>query len=303
MAIPDYQTIMLPVLKLAGDGKPHRIREAIELLTDEFNLSAEEQRERLPSGKQRTFANRVGWARTYLKKAGLLVSPTRGHFQITDRGASLLSENLDRLSRDVLMQFEEFRDFQKQGKSKIPDEPDHPTISDPASPLEQLETSYTDIRKELASELLGLVRAASPQFFERLVVELLVAMGYGGSFSDAAQVIGGSGDEGIDGVIKQDRLGLDVIYIQAKRWENSVGRPVVQTFAGSLEGARARRGVILTTSTFSRGAQDYVNKIEKKIVLIDGDKLAELMIDHNVGVSLESSYDVKKIDIDFFEDD
>ncbi len=299
MSVPDYQSIMLPLLTIAGDGQEHSHREVIEALASQFSLTTDDRKELLPSGRQAKFDNRVGWARTYLKKAGLLESPGRGTFRITERGVEVLQSDLPQISAKFLRQFPEFVEFQRgkkaSDKGEEADEPDE-------TPEEVLESSYQGLRSDLAQDLLQRVLACSPQFFENLVVDLLVVMGYGGSRKDAGEAVGQSGDAGIDGMIKEDRLGLDVVYIQAKRWKDTVGRPVVQTFAGSLEGQRASKGVLITTSSFSEAAQDYVKRIQKKIVLIDGEELAGLMIDHGIGVSNVTTYTVKQLDTDYFSE-
>ena len=304
MAIPDYQTIMLPLLKLASDEKTRGIREAKDLLADSFGLTDDDRLALLPSGKQRTFDNRVAWAKTYLIKAGLLASAGRGYFMITDRGIEELSCEPERIDVDFLLRFPEFREFRfgSDESSTDPSDKRESRVVE-ATPEELLESTVAELRASLADELLEKIKASSPQFFERLVVELIVAMGYGGSMKDAGQAIGRSGDGGIDGVIKEDRLGLDVIYLQAKRWENTVGRPIIQAFAGSLEGVRARRGIVITTSTFSKEAHEYVQHIEKKIILLDGRRLTDLMIDFDVGVTKEEVFEVKRLDIDFFLDE
>jgi restriction system protein len=296
MAVPEFQTLMLPLLKIAGDDGEHRLSEAIEALAVQFRLSDDDRRELLPSGRQAKFDNRVGWARTYLKKAGLLESTERGKFRIAERGRQALGGNPTSIDIRFLRQFPEFVEFQKATKREAEPEESGQT------PEETLEFAYQSLTRALAQDLLERVRACSPGFFEKLVVDLLVKMGYGGTLKDAGQAVGQSGDGGIDGIIKEDKLGLDVVYIQAKRWEATVGRPTVQAFAGSLEGQRARKGVLITTSQFSPDAKDYVTRIEKKIVLIDGEQLAQLMIDHGVGVTEVVSYPVKKVDIDYFGD-
>ena len=294
MAVPNFQSLMLPLLRIASDGQEYRLSKVIDTLALQFRLTDDDRRELLPSGMQAKFDNRVGWARTYLKKAGLLESTGRGRFRITERGLEVLRSNPADINTKFLRQFPEFVEFQKGKKqAKQEEEPDQ-------TPEEILESSYQNLRRDLAQELLERIMNCSPRFFEKLVVDLLVAMGYGGSRKDAGQAVGQSGDGGIDGIIKEDKLGLDVVYIQAKKWEGTVGRPIVQTFAGSLEGQRARKGVLITTSQFSQGARDYVKRIEKKIVLIDGELLAELMIDHGIGVAEVASYTVKKADLDYF---
>ena len=300
MAIPDYQEIMLPILKLAEDNEEHSLREAIESLAPVFSLTDSEKKELLPSGQQSIFDNRVGWAKTYLKKAGLLKSTRRGYFKITDRGLKVLSDRPEQIDVQYLTRFEEFVAFKSIRKVKT----DNISISnDDQTPEEQLENSYQKVRTDLAIELLDTVKSCSPTFFEKLVVDLLVKMGYGGTRRDAGQAIGKTGDEGIDGIIKEDRFGLDIIYIQAKRWESSIGRPEVQKFAGALQGQRAKKGIFITTSSFSNEAHEYVKKLDSKIVLIDGDSLAQFMIDYNVGVSPVSVYEIKRIDSDYFIED
>jgi restriction system protein len=296
MTVPDFQSIMLPLLTFAGDKHEHTVADAIEALSVRFNLTEQDRREMLPSGRQATFNNRVGWSRTYLAKAGLLQNVGQGRFVITDRGLEVLGEGLDQLNVAYLKQFPEFVTFHTATRKT--EKAEAPVIE---SPGEMLEASYQTLKLELAEELLTTIKGCSLSFFEKLVVDLLVAMGYGGTHKDAAQAIGRSGDEGIDGIIKEDKLGLDIVYVQAKRWEGPVSRPTVQAFAGSLEGQRARKGVLITTSHFTSEAKDYVGKIEKKIILIDGDELTQLMIEHNVGVSEVETYSVKRVDIDYFE--
>ncbi len=303
MPIPDFQKIMLPLLKYASDGEEHSLREAIEGLADEFNLSQEERKELLPSGQQAIFDNRVGWARTHLKKAGLLTDPKRGFFQITERGLETLQKPLQEINMNFLMQFPEFIKFRNSRRETENIESDKGELLD-KTPQEDIEFGYQKIRKDLEIELLNRVKNCSADFFERLVVDLLVRMGYGGSRRDAGRAIGKSGDGGIDGIIKEDKLGLDIVYIQAKKWNNTVvGRPEIQKFVGALHGQRARKGVFITTSTFSQEAQEYVSIIDSKIVLIDGQQLAQLMIDNNLGVSILSTYEIKKVDSDYFTDE
>lgn len=307
MPIPDYQTAMLPLLRLTADGSEHKFRDTIERLAQEFNLTDAERSEMLPSGTAPLFDNRVGWARTYLKQAGLLTSSKRGIFQITERGKVLLAKNPVRIDVGVLDQFEEFRAFRSRRREVTVD--NNPTaqvtedndISTSQTPEDQLAVAYRRLRSELELDLLEQVKTVTPAFFERLVIDLLVSMGYGGSRQDAGRAIGKSGDGGIDGIIKEDKLGLDVIYVQAKRWEGTVGRPEIQKFAGALQGQRASKGVFITTSSYSREAIDFANLINTKIILIEGKQLAGMMIDHNVGVSTVGMYELKKIDTDYFE--
>lgn len=302
MAIPDYQSLMLPLLRFLGDKKEHSFRETLDALTKEFNLSEEELRELLPSGKQPIFDNRVGWARTYMKKAGLLESTRRGIFRVTDRGLKVLGQKPTQINVKYLRQFPEFVEFQTVKHEKT-EEPMGAEEEKEKTPEELLETAYQQINDQLASDLLKQIKALPPVLFEKIVVELLVGMGYGGTIKDAGQAIGKSGDEGIDGVIKEDRLGLDAIYLQAKKWENTVGRPEIQKFAGALQGQRAKKGIFITTSYFSKEAYDYTSRIDTKIVLIDGEQLARLMIDHNIGVTSIIKYEIKKMDSDYFSDE
>lgn len=301
MALPTYQEIMLPLLQFTGDGEEHSFRETVEHLASEFKLTQEEKQLLLPSGTQEVFGNRVGWAKTYLVKAKLLESPRRSIFKITDRGRRVLNENPKEITASFLRQFEEFAEFvrpSRDGKeSEATEEIDHAG----ATPEEILDSAYDKIRNALAQDLLSKVKASHPSFFERLVVELLVKMGYGGSIKDAGKATRFTNDEGIDGIIKEDRLGLDVIYVQAKRWENqSVGRPEIQSFVGALDGKRANKGIFITTSRFADNAIAYVETITKKVILIDGEQLANYMIDYGLGVSTFASYDLKRIDNDYF---
>ena len=298
MPVPDYQSTMLPFLRFAGDKAEHSLREGIEALANEFKLTEQERQELLPSGQQEIFTNRVGWARTYLKKAGLIQTPRRGFFKITERGLDVLKQKPAQINAKFLTQFEEFRAF--QALKREPSDNGADEIEQQRTPQEALEQAYQSLRSELAAEILSQIKQSPPSLFERLVVELVVKMGYGGSRKDAGQAIGKSGDEGIDGIIKEDRLGLDIIYLQAKRWEATVGRPEIQKFAGALQGQRARKGIFITTSDFSRDAEEYAARIESKIILIDGEQLAQLLIDHNIGVTPVSNFEIKKIDSDYF---
>jgi len=300
MAIPDYQTIMLPLLKFVSTAEERSLRESINFLLDEFELSEEERKELLPSGKQRIFDNRVAWAVTYIRKACLIETIKRGHFYITDRGRTVLKQNPERIDNKFLSQFPEFVEFRKPKKKLPTDPPIVDPIPDDKNPEEILESAYQELQDSLADELLNTIKTCSPEFFERLVVDVLIKMGYGGSRKEAGQAMGKSGDGGIDGIIKEDKLGLDIIYIQAKRWEGVVGRPEIQKFAGALQGQRARKGIFITTSNFTKDALNYVENIETKIILIDGQRLAELMIAYNVGANTTAIYEVKKIDSDYF---
>lgn len=298
MAVPGFQAFFTPFLKRIGDGREHSMSDLYEQLADDMDLSDEDRLETVKSGLQTAYHNRISWTSTYFKKAGIIESPGRGLVKITERGRQVLAEAPPKLNIKYLRRFPEFVEFSK---------PISKTVNTPAdavdtneTPQDTLERAHSTLQKQLADDLLERILQSSPSFFERLVVDLLLKMGYGGSREDAGRIIGKAGDGGIDGTISEDRLGLDVIYIQAKRWESTVGRPVVQAFAGSLEGARAKKGVLISTSCFTPDAQSYVRQIEKKIVLIDGPLLANLMIEHNVGVSVEAAYEVKKVDLDYF---
>ena len=307
MPIPDFQSIMLPLLKILADGKVYKYREIFEALVREFQVTEAERKEMLPSGQQEIFANRVGWAKTYLKKAGLIESPQRATFVISEKGKEILSQNLDHIDTKFLRQFPEFQEFTRVNKQNetITLESNLSTSDQEQNPEELLENSYQEIRQALATDLLFILRKLSPDAFEKLVVELLVKMGYGGSIRDAGKAVGRSGDQGIDGIIKEDRLGLDIIYIQAKRWadNNAVGRPEIQKFVGALAGQGAKKGIFITTSYFTQEALEYAPRNEIKIVLIDGEELGQLMIDYNLGVSTQKIYEIKRIDHDYFGDE
>jgi len=307
MTVPDYQSVMLPLLQFAGVKKDETSTgEAIEALAKELGLTDEDLREILPSGIQSTFVNRVGWAATYMKKAGLLESTRRGFYKITLRGQELLKKQPKAINVKLLNQYPEFLEFKQLKGTRSGDrENSSRTTIDvtTATPSEVLEAAYENLRDELAAELLVRLKKSTPSFFERAVVELLVKMGYGGSRADAGKAIGKSGDGGIDGIIKEDKLGLDVVYIQAKRWDNNpVGRPDIMQFAGALQAQRANKGIFITTSRFTEDARNYVSQIGSKIVLIDGDQLTNLMIEHDVGISTVSLYPVKRIDADYFDE-
>jgi len=305
MSIPDFQSLMLPLLKFANDEQEHASRDATDNMARLFRLTDAEREELLPAGHS-LFGNHVGWALTHLRHAGLFETTRRGYFTITQRGKQVLQQNPQSITTKFLMRFPEYQQFvqatRKDKSKKATNEVDleTPVIQ---TPHESLEDGYREIRQDLAQELLSQVKSCSPRFFERLVVELLVKMGYGGSIKDAAKVIGKSGDEGIDGTIKEDRLGLDVIYVQAKKWEGVVGRPEIHKFVGALQGQRAKKGVFITTSSFTRDAEEYARNIDNKIILIDGKQLADFMIDFNVGVSMETIYEIKKMDTDYFNEE
>jgi restriction system protein len=300
--IPDYQTIMLPLLKLISDNKEHKMRDVTDELAKQLGVTEEEKKELLPSGAAPVFYNRTAWAKTYLKKAGLIDSPKQGIVVITQRGHEVLKRNPTSINVKFLKEFPEFIEFQSAKREEEGNDIESSDDSSTQTPEEALESAYQKIRASLAQDILNKVITLSPAFFERLVVELLVKMGYGGSIKDAGKAIGKSGDEGIDGTIKEDKLGLDIIYIQAKRWQpgNVVGRPELQKFVGALAGQGAKKGIFITTSSFTKDAKEYIPRNETKIVLIDGEQLAQLMIDFNLGVTSLNNYEVKRIDSDYF---
>lgn len=303
MPIPDFQSMMLPLLKSAADKREHHVQEPMEKLADVFQLSDDERKELLPSGADLVFNNRIRWARFYLGKAGLVESTRRGFFKISQRGLNVLNQNPSKIDIGFLEQFPEFLEFRKASMRRVGAASPQIEVARQQTPEESLEYAYQGTRQDLAQQLLDQVKGCSPSFFERLVVDLLVKMGYGGSRADAGKAIGRSGDGGIDGIIKEDRLGLDIIYIQAKRWEGVVGRPEIQKFAGALQGLRARKGIFITTSSFTNEAQDFVERIDSQIVLIDGEQLAQLMIDYDIGVSRVATYDIKRVDSDYFAEE
>ena len=304
MPIPNYETLMLPLLTLAADKPESELAglTAVGSLASTFKLTDKERTELLPSGGTFKFSSRVSWAATYLKKAGLLEAPRRGYLRITKRGLEALMKKPKRRDGALLSQYEEFRQF--QGKKKEKRDKSVDTGDDSETPIESIDAQDRKLRESLASEILDKVKGCSPQFFERLVITLLVRMGYGGSLKDAGQAIGRSGDGGIDGVIKEDLLGLDNIYVQAKRWtDKSIGSPDIDQFAGALSKKKANKGIFITTSSFSRDALASVKEYGAKIVLIDGVQVAQFMIDYGVGVALDQIYELKKLDSDFFEED
>lgn len=298
MPVPDFQTIMLPLLQSASDGELRSSKEYRDLLAQHFELTQEELDEMLPSQRAPLFSNRVAWAMTYLHRAGLMTRPKRGHYKITDVGRDVLKSSPKALNIKYLERFPEYIEWKNSfSDSSKPNQEDE---TEDLTPEEVLDKSYLRIRRQLVADLLDQVKSGTPQFFEMLVVKLLVAMGYGGTMKDAGMAVGKSGDEGIDGIIKEDRLGLDVIYLQAKKWDSTVGRPEIQKFVGALQGKRAKKGVFMTTGTFAQGAVEYASLIDTKIILIDGEKLAEYMIDFGVGVTTKEVYEVKRVDTDFF---
>lgn len=302
MPIPDFQTVMRPLLDCYSNGAPQRILDVEDELGRQFGLSDEELAEMLPSGRQQKFKNRVRWAATYLKNAGALERTERGVYRITQRGTDLLAANPDSINVSILRQFEEFRSFHAGsgdgGASLAAVEAAHePTIT----PEEQIAEAHGALRSALIVDLQERISSLTPAAFEQLVLDVLAAMGYGAS--GAGLRVGGPGDAGIDGVIKEDRLGLDVIYVQAKKWADSVQRPAVQGFVGALQGARATKGIMFTASSFTRGAEEYAATVSPRVILVDGRTLAELMIDHDVGVSTREVFRVKRVDSDYFGDD
>ncbi len=299
MSIPAYQEMMTPLARLLADGSDWRWVDVKDAVAEQLSISDADRQEMLPSGRQATFDNRVGWAATYLAQAGLLERPQRGVLRIADRGREALTSGAT-IDNTFLRQYAEFQDFKSRGR--LDTESDTSDVTSTGTPEETLEAAYKTLHAELADQIAERVRSCTPRFFEQVVVKLLVAMGYGGSLADAGQAVGRSGDDGIDGIIKEDRLGLDVVYVQAKRWTNTVGRPDIQAFAGSLMGYGASKGVFITTSRFSGEAREYVRRIDKRIVLIDGEELAGYMIDYGVGVTEVASYSARRLDQDFFDE-
>ena len=302
--IPDFQSVMRPVLASVADGHACPLAEVRQRVAGALGLSEAERRQLLPSGRQTVINNRVGWARTYLNKAGLLVIPERGMVQITERGREALASGPERITVRWLKQFPEFEAFHahRPEDAAAGREGDEAPDAD-TTPDEQLEAAYTSLRESLADELLAQVRAGSPTFFEQVVVDLMLAMGYGGSRKGAGQATQATNDDGIDGFINEDKLGLDVIYLQAKRWSQTVHRPEIDKFIGALTRQRARKGVFITTSDFSSGAREAATGLDMRVVLIDGRELAQLMIQHNLGVSTREVYEVKQIDSDYFTEE
>ena len=304
MSVPDFQSFFKPLLEVAADGEEYSVKEAREKIASSFNLSEDDLAELLPSGTQTKFDNRVAWAKSYFVQAKVLESPRRAHFKIVERAMELRSQGHERIDVKVLSQYPEFVEFHaplKQNKSIPANTSKEEIISE--TPEEILQKAYQSIRSDLAGEILERIKTNSPSFFENLVVDLMVAMGYGGSRVDAGKSVGQSGDEGIDGIIKEDRLGLDVIYLQAKRWKGTVGRPEIQKFVGALHGKRAKKGVFITTGKFSDEAHNYVKNIDPKVILIDGRDLANYMIDFNLGTSKAVTYEIKRIDSDYFAEE
>ena len=303
MPVPDFQTLMRPLLEEYAVGGERPIADVRAALAAKFALTPEELAERLPSGAAKTFHNRVGWAATYLYRVGLLVRPRRSVYAITERGREVLAANAERVDLTVLSQFPELARFRKPRTPRARGAPSQTAVTDTATPEERIEAAYDELREALIAEVRDRIATMLPSAFEDLVLDVLHAMGYGDGTEHARLRTGGSGDAGIDGVIREDRLGLDVVYVQAKRWEATVGRPAVQGFVGALQGARASKGIIFTASTFSSDAVTYAAGVSPRVILVDGERLAELMIDHNVGVSNRETYAVKRVDSDYFGED
>jgi restriction system protein len=302
MTVPGYQTAMRPLLEYAQDGSEKNISEAIKAIADQFNLTEQERSELVPSGKQNLLSNRVHWARTYLDHAGAIKRTRRSHFQITDRGRELLKKYPKRIDISVLNQFPEFVAFRS---SKPSDEVTHPEVRNgSATPDEAIDAAEKEISQNLQAQLLDRIFELSPAFFEQLVLELIVKMGYGGAQGALAERTGGTGDEGFDGIVNEDVLGLDKIYLQAKRYakDNTIGRPMIQQFAGALAGKAASKGVFITTSSFSLQAIEFAKQLPQRLILIDGERLTKLMIQYGVGVRIERTVDIKRIDLDYFEE-
>lgn len=300
MSVPPFQEFFAPLLQFAADGEVHTVAETRDALARSMNVSEGDRNELVPSGSMSKFNNRIAWAKSYFVQARVLESPGRGKLKITDRGRELLDQNHASIDIPVLEQYAEFVAFRSDRKNPA-QKGTHTVSIEDETPEEALLRSYRSIRAELANELLRRIQENSPAFFETLVVDLMLAMGYGGSRADAGQALGKSGDEGIDGIIKEDRLGLDSIYLQAKRWGSPIGRPEIQKFVGALHGKRARKGVFITTSSFTPDALAYVANIDPKVVLIDGRNLTELMIDNGLGVTTLASYELKRVDMDYFD--
>jgi len=300
--IPDYESLMRPVLECAAKGEC-RIADVVERLADKYTLTDEERSELLPSGRQTRFANRVHWAKSYLKQADLVRATKRGHFIITERGKSVLLDPSVRINKSFLEQFEEFREFQNRTKTSENNSAQEINgTGNPATPDEVLRTAHQRVNAALAADLLDRIREASPHFFENLIIQLLLAMGYGGSSEDAAAALGRSGDDGVDGVIDQDPLGVDQIFVQAKRYGegNNIGAGAIRDFFGALNLKRAQKGIFFTTSAFSAAAIETAQGLGTRIVLIDGIQLARLLIRYNIGCRDEDVLHIKKIDEEFF---
>lgn len=298
--IPDFQSIMLPILKSFKESEIKSSKELRFNMVNHFNITEEEQKEKIPSGKQFTYSNRIAWAISYLKMAELIFSPKRGSYRITEEGVNVLKNPPEKITISFLKQFKIFSKNRNPERDEIIEQDEQITEK---TPDELIEIGYKQIKNELSLQLLNQIKDDSPYFFEKLVLDLLLKMGYGGSEIDSGELTQKGSDEGIDGIIKEDRLGLDKIYIQAKRWENHVGRPEIQKFVGALHGKRAKKGIFITTSTFSKDAYNYAQNLDVAVILIDGKKLAEYMIENELGVTLKQNYKIYNIDSDYFIED
>jgi restriction system protein len=303
MSIPDFQSIMLPLLQITASLSELQSKDALLKISEHFHLTDSEKNELLPSGKQEIIVNRIAWAKFYLKKAGLIATPRRGISQITERGANVLKQSPSVINISYLNQFPEFVEFRSTHSGDTLSATSEKYEDSAKTPEELLEISYQELKKSIINELILKMKSGTPKFFENLIVDTIVKLGYGGSRKEAGRAIGQSGDEGIDGIIHEDRLGLDVIYLQAKRWEANIGRPEIQKFAGALQGKRARKGIFITTSDFTNEAKEFAKNIESRIILLSGQQLAELMWEKNIGLSATASYEIKRIDEDFFLED
>lgn len=302
MPIPDFQSTMRPLLEFLKDGKERSNSEIYDALEQHFHLTEDERRKLLPSGKQRVFINRVAWSKSHLKQARLLESPRRGVYKITPRGLDFLRKALGKITIKHLMQFNEFQQF--RGKKPTSENSSEPEADcDAMTPQEHIEFGHNKLNEELSRSMIDALKSCSPAFFEQIVLDLMLAMGYGGSRENAGSLTSKGADEGVDGIINEDKLGLDVIYIQAKRWESNVSRPEIQKFAGALLGKKAKKGIFITTSSFSKDAVEFTKQIETTIILIDGAKLTDLMIEYNVGVTTSQKYEIKRIDTDYFSEE
>ena len=305
VAIPDFQSLMLPLMRIAADQQTHLFRDSVEAVAKEFKLTPAERLEMLPSGGAALFYNRLAWAKTHLKMAGLLELPQRGAYRITEAGLGLMAEKPARIDIPLLRRYPAY--FLGKAGADASGSAAAPAAQavqlEISTPEEEIEQAHHLLRRELAADVLASIMKCSPLFFERLIVQLMINMGYGGSREEAGKAVGRSGDGGIDGIINEDRLGLDAIYLQAKRWEGVVGRPEIMRFVGALAGQRATKGVFITTSRFTQEAKDYASTSQYKVVLMDGERLADLMIEHDLGVSVAATYHLKRIDSDFFSED
>ena len=306
MAIPKYTEAMLPLLRITSDGNEYPRKKLVTLLAEVFKITDDEWEESIPSGGEPLFTNRIGWAVTYLVKAKLLTRPRRGVMVITERGKEVLDSGVEAIDNNYLKQYDEFLEFQNLStQPDLSQTTDQDIDIDSQTPEESLDSAYNRIHNDLMAEVLDYSYSADPFYFEKIVIDLLINLGYGGSRKEAGKAFQKGSDGGIDGIINEDKLGLDVIYVQAKRWafNNCVGRPEIQKFAGALQGERAKKGIFITTSYFSKEAIEYALKVDSKIILIDGKKFAELMIETNTGLTTEKKYEVKKVDESYFKDE